>query len=269
MQAHRHDFPLYAPSKIMPCPDEFEDFFGSLPNDYVMDDLNMAYSQPSFDPELLMHTIPLTLPTMSSSGYVPSPALSTTSLYVNASITLPQQYTCQPLPSSMIFSNSFPSPPNPPSDHERILSPCTMYDAVDSPPSPASDASGGMPDIPLYAETASDPKKLGIAGAPPPRGRSKKTFPCTVCGRRFTRNYNLREHMQVHDSVRVRRFHCTECPRSYFRSADLSRHRKSQHTPPILLCICGAAFRRTSQARKHQSECVRALVARDQSDLPN
>ncbi|TPX71698.1 hypothetical protein SpCBS45565_g00906 [Spizellomyces sp. 'palustris'] len=178
----------------MPCPDELEDFFGSLPNDYAMDDLNMAYPQASFDHDLLMHTIPLTLPTMSSSGYVPSPALSTTSLYANASMTLPQ-YTCQPLSSSMIFSNGFPSPPNPPSDHERILSPCTMYDAVDGPPSPTSDASGGMSDIPLYAETASDPTKLGSDGAPPPRGRSKKTFPCTVCGRRFTRNYNLRESM--------------------------------------------------------------------------
>ncbi|KAI9094687.1 hypothetical protein DFS34DRAFT_628705 [Phlyctochytrium arcticum] len=92
------------------------------------------------------------------------------------------------------------------------------------------------------------------------RSRNKKTFPCDLCGRRFTRNYNLREHMQVHDSIRVRRFHCTECPRSYFRSADLSRHRKSQHAPPILLCICGAAFRRPAQARRHQSECMRRLL---------
>ncbi|KAJ3011621.1 hypothetical protein HKX48_006729 [Thoreauomyces humboldtii] len=58
---------------------------------------------------------------------------------------------------------------------------------------------------------------------------SNSTFRCSTCSRTFTRAYNLREHMQVHESVRERNHACDACPRRYFRIADLARHMKNRH----------------------------------------
>ncbi|KAJ3154770.1 hypothetical protein HDU89_008010 [Geranomyces variabilis] len=59
--------------------------------------------------------------------------------------------------------------------------------------------------------------------------RRAKSFACPVCANTFTRAYNLREHMQVHEEIRVRSHACHICTRSYYRNADLARHLKTRH----------------------------------------
>ncbi|KAJ3265318.1 hypothetical protein HK104_006313 [Borealophlyctis nickersoniae] len=58
-------------------------------------------------------------------------------------------------------------------------------------------------------------------------GRAKTMYPCGECGHRFTRRFNLKEHMQIHAPHRQRDYKCTDCGRAYFRSSDLDRHRKA------------------------------------------
>ncbi|RKO90392.1 hypothetical protein BDK51DRAFT_34923 [Blyttiomyces helicus] len=89
----------------------------------------------------------------------------------------------------------------------------------------------------------------------------KKVFPCPICRHNFSRKFNLREHMQVHDTERSREFKCADCNRQYFRQADLERHRKVHFTSSALSCICGVSFHRPSLYRRHRERCPQALSA--------
>lgn len=53
----------------------------------------------------------------------------------------------------------------------------------------------------------------------PPEG-----LQCTVCGYRFTRRSNCRQHMKNHDPNRKRDHSCDDCGRSFGRKTDLKRH---------------------------------------------
>jgi len=50
---------------------------------------------------------------------------------------------------------------------------------------------------------------------------------CHICGKQFTRRYNLQGHLRAHRGERP--FECQVCPTSFTRKADLERHKK-KHT---------------------------------------
>jgi len=78
-----------------------------------------------------------------------------------------------------------------------------------------------------------------------------KVFTCTYknCGKKFTRRYNVRSHIQTHLSDRP--FTCTYCPKSFVRQHDLNRHIKSHMVSKHCKCKCGKEFTRVEGYRKH------------------
>lgn len=54
---------------------------------------------------------------------------------------------------------------------------------------------------------------------------SKKEFTCDICGKLFTRNFDLRRHMEVHEPYRI--YACSECPKTFKSKGSLREHKKN------------------------------------------
>ncbi|KAJ3014033.1 hypothetical protein HKX48_005391 [Thoreauomyces humboldtii] len=94
-------------------------------------------------------------------------------------------------------------------------------------PSPSATYLQNSPtEIPAFGNSHSTLSDSAASTDPSP---AAKSFSCSVCQKTFTRAFNVREHMQVHEPERVRSFLCELCSRCYFRSADLARHLKNRH----------------------------------------
>lgn len=85
---------------------------------------------------------------------------------------------------------------------------------------------------------------------------ANKIFTCTYenCGKKFTRRYNVRSHIQTHLSDRP--FTCTYCPKSFVRQHDLNRHIKSHLLTKNCRCRCGKEFTRVEGYKKHLANGV-------------
>ncbi|RKP28910.1 hypothetical protein METBISCDRAFT_19925 [Metschnikowia bicuspidata] len=85
---------------------------------------------------------------------------------------------------------------------------------------------------------------------------ANKIFTCTYenCGKKFTRRYNVRSHIQTHLSDRP--FACTYCPKSFVRQHDFNRHLKSHMVLKFCRCRCGKEFTRVEGYRKHLANGV-------------
>lgn len=86
-----------------------------------------------------------------------------------------------------------------------------------------------------------------------------KIFTCTYkgCGKKFTRRYNVRSHIQTHLSDRP--FGCSYCSKSFVRQHDLNRHIKSHNISKHTRCSCGKEFTRIEGYKRHLAKgiCVK------------
>jgi hypothetical protein len=82
---------------------------------------------------------------------------------------------------------------------------------------------------------------------------------CTVCGYRFTRRSNCRQHMKNHDPNRKRDHSCDDCGRSFGRKTDLKRHMNSIHdgTKRFGCDQCGRYFSRQDTLNRHRQDGCR------------
>lgn len=87
-----------------------------------------------------------------------------------------------------------------------------------------------------------------------------KVFTCIYknCGKKFTRRYNVRSHIQTHLSDRP--FSCSYCPKSFVRQHDLNRHVKSHLVSKHCRCKCGKEFTRVEGYKKHLANGVCSKV---------
>lgn len=83
-----------------------------------------------------------------------------------------------------------------------------------------------------------------------------KNFVCTFndCGKKFTRRYNVRSHIQTHLSDRP--FSCSYCPKKFVRQHDLNRHVKGHLEARHCRCPCGKEFVRLDAMRKHRARNI-------------
>ena len=92
-----------------------------------------------------------------------------------------------------------------------------------------------------------------------------KVFTCTYknCGKKFTRRYNVRSHIQTHLSDRP--FACSYCPKKFVRQHDLNRHVKGHLEARYCKCSCGKEFTRLDALRKHRARniCVGGLASHE------
>lgn len=83
-----------------------------------------------------------------------------------------------------------------------------------------------------------------------------KVFTCTYkgCGKKFTRRYNVRSHIQTHLSDRP--FACSYCPKKFVRQHDLNRHVKGHLEARYCKCPCGKEFARLDAMKKHRERNI-------------
>ncbi|CUM64412.1 uncharacterized protein PRCAT00002015001 [Priceomyces carsonii] len=90
-----------------------------------------------------------------------------------------------------------------------------------------------------------------------------KVFTCTYrnCGKKFTRRYNVRSHIQTHLSDRP--FACSYCPKKFVRQHDLNRHVKGHLDARYCKCPCGKEFARLDAMKKHRERniCIGGIAS--------
>jgi hypothetical protein len=85
-------------------------------------------------------------------------------------------------------------------------------------------------------------------------GGDPKSLACHMCGKTFTRRFNLRAHERSH--LDIKPFKCGTCSQSFCRRHDLKRHERL-HTGavPYSCDVCGKGFNRVESHARHKASC--------------
>ncbi|KAL2919334.1 hypothetical protein HK105_200977 [Polyrhizophydium stewartii] len=105
---------------------------------------------------------------------------------------------------------------------------------------------------PSAASSAAPAASAGHYAAFTPKTEARR-FPCDICGKAFTRKYNLEAHVLSHNNVKP--FTCTYdgCGEMFVRKYDLNRHIVSVHERALFgpCPFCGRSYSRSDSYRKH------------------
>jgi len=87
----------------------------------------------------------------------------------------------------------------------------------------------------------------------PRKPRKYSICPFTGCGKKFNREFNLKEHIRIHNPKRNKEFVCQQCNEKFFSSSVLSRHIASIHQGEKFYCKnCGKKFNRKDALHRHE-----------------
>ncbi len=83
------------------------------------------------------------------------------------------------------------------------------------------------------------------------KGRAKKSFTCTQCGKSVRNKRSLDYHMRVHTGGRP--YTCDQCGKSFSQSSNLKKHMKvHSKEKPHSCCLCGKSFSRLQSLKLHE-----------------
>ena len=83
---------------------------------------------------------------------------------------------------------------------------------------------------------------------------------CGLCGKGFSRKYNLKVHYQVHGEREKTK--CTQCDKYFNRTSDVQRHIETAHLKVGFSCkICDKEFARKDATYRHLRRCHRVEEA--------
>jgi len=87
----------------------------------------------------------------------------------------------------------------------------------------------------------------------PRKPRKYSICPFTGCGKKFNREFNLKEHIRIHNPRRNKEFVCQMCNEKFYSSSVLSRHINSIHEDEKFYCKnCGKKFNRKDALHRHE-----------------
>jgi len=87
----------------------------------------------------------------------------------------------------------------------------------------------------------------------PRKPRKFSICPFKGCGKKFNREFNLKEHIRIHNPRRSKEFICQLCNGTFYNSSVLSRHMGSIHNGEKYFCKnCGKKFNRKDALQRHQ-----------------
>ncbi|KAL6403073.1 hypothetical protein AUP68_12405 [Ilyonectria robusta] len=120
----------------------------------------------------------------------------------------------------------------------------------------------------VFALRPADPDYQNNSDSGTPK-RHATTFQCTLCPKRFTREYNLRSHLRTHTDERP--FVCTVCGKAFARQHDRRRHESLHSGEKKFVCQgdlkvggrwgCGRRFTRADALGRHfRSEAGRICI---------
>lgn len=171
-------------------------------------------------------------PLLSVPAYIPPPKMSTSPAQLAlleadawfTSIDYLEPY--QPPVQSYAYPQ-YDFPPSPPSsyyDYNYLLPPAKMYHSHPSVSTYA--ASAPIAHKSSSASSTSSGSSASSSGPGPVR-----RFQCPQCNRAFARHFNMKQHMETHNPMRVKPFLCehSSCGKRFSRKHDLLRHQTSIH----------------------------------------
>lgn len=99
--------------------------------------------------------------------------------------------------------------------------------------------------------------KLPRGKGRPRKPRKNSICPFIGCGKKFNREFNLKEHIKIHNPKRLKDFVCKYCNESFYSSSVLIRHIHSIHEGKRFVCNnCGRSFNRKDALHRHEkSSC--------------
>ncbi|KAG9068629.1 hypothetical protein KI688_010905 [Linnemannia hyalina] len=122
-------------------------------------------------------------------------------------------------------------------------------------PSPLLSAAAAASALSQTATSAENPLKRKADEVQQAGEESPRQFVCAVCGRAFSRLFNLNTHERTHDRSKARLFACPEqgCTKTFTRRNDCQRHQISIHkVTDIYSCNkCSKRFSSREELRSH------------------
>jgi len=95
--------------------------------------------------------------------------------------------------------------------------------------------------------------KLKRGKGRPRKPRKFSICPFACCQKKFNREFNLKEHIRIHNPSRSKEFICKICNECFFSSSVLSRHVASIHEGEKFFCKhCGKSFNRKDALHRHE-----------------
>lgn len=164
-------------------------------------------------------------------------------------------------PSPMISAGTT----SPPMDMNIFLSLCGQQQQPQLQqaslfPSPLLSAAAAASALSQTAAPAENPLKRKAGEVQQAGEESPRQFVCAICGRAFSRLFNLNTHERTHDRSKARLFACPEqgCTKTFTRRNDCQRHQISIHkVTDIYSCNkCPKRFSSREELRSHtDSNC--------------
>ncbi len=78
----------------------------------------------------------------------------------------------------------------------------------------------------------------------------KRPISCSQCGKSFTRNESLKDHMLIHAGIKP--YSCSQCGKSFTQKGSLMRHmRIHSEEKPFTCSQCGKSFTQKGQLENH------------------
>lgn len=106
-------------------------------------------------------------------------------------------------------------------------------------------ASDIMPEIakPL-AQPSKQRKESPVVG----NCKSEASFRCDYCGKLFTRNWYLKQHIKLHSNQKP--FSCIHCDKRFLNSSNLKQHLKT-HSVEYRCCLCDKTYINIESLKLH------------------
>uniref|UniRef100_A0A182V529 Zinc finger protein 865 n=1 Tax=Anopheles merus TaxID=30066 RepID=A0A182V529_ANOME len=85
--------------------------------------------------------------------------------------------------------------------------------------------------------------------------KERMAYACGICNKRFTTNWNLKQHKWTHTNPTMKPFQCTYCPSAFVRESDFVTHVNAHRSIRPYTCNhCGSQFIRKYNWIRHTRE---------------